>query len=659
MGKRIASLVTSFLIIFYLILPVYALPDVSNSIIIKVIPGSDFININGTDIACERTFVRNDSLYIPLRLIMESFGAEVNWNGDGKINIVYRDVSADILQGKRECNVNQDVIVLQNPPVVANKTTMVPLELLEKCFGRYITVNKSNNVTSLILEDDGALSDLSFLTGAISKQKAGDSYFRWNINVPKGSVISSSSFNSKYILIENETREISLEVFIDVNKSKSIDDYLDQIKQNPYEYIDGVLVDSGIYKKGALSFIELLYNNSYDEAVVQRIYFSQGRVYNVILTSYNETNPWKLKDNKYYTELLNSFSLNYPSNAQNIQDLSKVKFGLVKYEEMIETDIGQKFITWEMDVFPDWDRKYLNITNPFITELGPDKKEYVSVEITTHDELEDIKKYAEELLNFYQENFNSKYYKFIDMSCSELAGYKSCKLIYGVSFGENKYIYEENILKAENLIYHIVIKSPETKYFSERDNYHKMLETLKIHTGNSEKLIEEIDKYYYSLDKNRVNKDDSITEYENKALGWSLKLPGYWMKDSSSESFYQSFSNSSSGAVIVIETADNSSQNTMVSDIEKFSLMNSYASNDNIKFVEKVSKGKKYDNVDIYSYRLENDQDEIYAEVKFHIINSGKHSFCLMSVIPDICATEKNLKEIQDILDSFIILPQT
>ena len=94
------------------------------------------------------------------------------------------------------------------------------------------------------------------------------------------------------------------------------------------------------------------------------------QAYNVILTSYNEANPWKLKDNKYYAGLLNSFSMSYPSNARNIQDLSKVKFGLVNYEEMIETDTCQKILTWEMDVFPDWDKRYLNIGNPFITELG-------------------------------------------------------------------------------------------------------------------------------------------------------------------------------------------------------------------------------------------------------------------------------------------------
>ena len=161
-------------------MPVYALPDVSSSIIIKVIPGSDFINVNGTDIACERTSVRNDSLYIPLRLIMESFGAEVNWNGDGKINIVYRDVSADILQGKRECNVNQDVIVLQNPPVVANKTTMVPLELLENVLEDILQLIKATMLQALFLKMTGRL--VTVIPYRTSKQ-SWRQLFRWNINV--------------------------------------------------------------------------------------------------------------------------------------------------------------------------------------------------------------------------------------------------------------------------------------------------------------------------------------------------------------------------------------------------------------------------------------------------------------------------------------------
>jgi hypothetical protein len=102
-------------------------------------------------------------------------------------------------------------------------TVVIPVSFLEKYIsGIRISRDSSGSISEIILEDDGALSDLTFLTGGISKQKVGNSYFGWSMDVPKGSKISSTSFNSKYILMENEQRAISLEVLLEAKEDRSL-----------------------------------------------------------------------------------------------------------------------------------------------------------------------------------------------------------------------------------------------------------------------------------------------------------------------------------------------------------------------------------------------------------------------------------------------------
>jgi len=654
--KHMAVLIV-VLIILVSVSSIFALEDGNGRVEIRIKPGNT-ITINGENVSGEKAFSREGRLYVPLRSVMEAFGAEVNWLGSGKLDVVYRDVSVEMTLGECKYIVNQEESELSAAPLTINKTTMIPVDVIGEYFGAYISRLDEDGVTRLTLEDDGALSDLSFLIGAISKAKIGNSYFGWNINVPKGSKLSSSSFNSKYIMIENENRGISLEITVDADKDKSLEEYFSDIKDNPYNYVNGTIIETNLYKNQNPDFIELLYNNNYEEAVVHRIYMKKGYIYSVVLTSYNETNPWKLKEDAYYNAMMNSFSMLYPKDGKDIQDISKVKYGLAKYENYIENENGQKYLTWEISILPEWDRLYSNSSNPFLTELGLDRKEYIGVEILKPDKKQDIERYAEDMKAFYDENFNPKYYSFIQKQPTEIAGYKAFKLVYSVKMGNNSYIYDESLILVGDMIFDLVLKTPEKKYQSEKGNYYKMLDTLKLNGANSDKLDAEMEKYTYNLQKNRVDKDDKNTLFENKTYGWSIELPGYWMKNSFSESYYQSFTNNSSGAVIAVEAVENTGINSSMADEDKFYFMNS-AINNNAILIKKYTLNEKNTTVRAYSYRLENKNEDTYADMNFYVLNNGKYSYCFMSAITDVCTSEKNLEELKVIWESFTFLKPT
>ena len=643
----------SILLILSFSIPVFAEADTSSSVEIRLKAGSNIISINGNSVIAAKPLKAGDILYVPLRTILEAFGAEVNWIGNGKINIIFRNVSVDMTVGERKCTVNQLEKELQASPITINKTTMVPLQFITDYFNISTSYDKQTDFYSIILQDDGALTDLSFLVGSISKPKVGNSYFRWSINIPKGSRISFISFSSKYTFIENDQRAISIEVSVNTERDKDLKEYYNLVNENPESYLNGELIDSTI-DSGSAGYAEFLYINSYDEAVCQRAFINEGNLYNVILTSYNESDPLKIKKNEYYESIMDSFRLDYTGITSNIQDLTKVKFGLANYENYITSDTEKKYLSWDLSVLPEWDIISSDEYNPYNTKIGLDKKEYISVEIKDAEGVGNIEEYGMDAAKFYAGNFNAECYTLIDRQTGTLNGKQYYKLIFDIDIGKVKYIVDESFILVGNLIYDITLKSPEDKYDSQKSNYYKMLDTFKISERDILSIETDIEKYYYNQQRSRIGKDDKLVEYKDKTYQWCIKLPGFWIKVNSTEESFQPFSSSNSGALISVEVIDNKYTDSSTSDSDRFKYMNASIENSNAVLIGKNAINGKGYNVRTYLYRIEDADEEIFTDMKFYIIDAVKYSYCYMSIIPDICASEKNLNELQAAWDSFI-----
>jgi len=648
--KSIVALLIICSIISACMAPAFSLSE--DGIEIKMAAGSDTMEVNGVGVKIETPYIKGGLLYIPLRAVTEAFGGEVNWLGGGNINIIYRDLSVDISLGTVECAVNREKKYLESPPEISHNTTMVPVQFFKNIFSSYISCDCRGKYATLILEDDGALGDLSFLVGSISKPKAGDSYFGWSMNIPAGSRVANMAFNSRYVLIENIQRAISIEVSVEADKYGGIDKYYEALSINPSEYINGDIAEYAAKKGAGSSYIEAIYNNQYDEASIKRIFFKKGLIYSLTLTLYNESNPYALKKNKYYCDMLDSFSLRCEARDKNLQDLSKVKYGLTKYENYIETDSGKKYFSWELCVPPEWDR--LPGYGPFEAVLGKDRKEYISVEIIAPGDVSDAEEYAGETVAFYRDNFNPRFYSFKEKNVLELAGFKTCSISFDMRLGNDLYAYDEYFILSGGLLYDIVVKYPLGIRENSRKKYFKMLNTLKIYGSEAEDLRRDIEKQKYNQERSRVGKDDSLTEYRNKTYGWSVKLPGYWIKSSQSESSLQTFSNKSSGALIGVEVVENADSSANAADNEKFVLMNSSESG-NMKLVEKKTSFLGKSSARMYVYRLENEDEQLFAYYTYYVAVGSKYSYCFMSAIPVVCSSEKNLKEMENIINSFML----
>jgi len=592
------------------------------------------------------------TVFVPLRSVLEAFGAEVMWLGNNRINVVYRNISVDMVIGEKKITVNQEEKELSAAPITVNNLTMVPLQFIEEYFADKVIIDPAIKTVTITLEDDGALSDLSFLTGSISKPRAGNSYFKWSMDIPRGSRISNISFNSKYVLIDNEHRGISLEIWVDTDKGKKLEDYYKEISDNLYDILGYDTVESSLNISTPIPYAEFLYNNIYYEAVYRRLYAGRGYFYNVVLTSYKDNDPRKLKSNIYYNGIMDSFGLGYNADSPDVQDLSKVKFGLARHENYIMLENGKKVYAWSIDVPPEWEIINLNDSNHFYTKIGVDKSEYVGVEISKSQKADGIRDYVSGLKAFYDENYNPDFYEFIAVKDEKLYGVDSGRIIYNIRSGSNTYTYDENYFVFGNLMYCITIKAPQEKYEKQADDYHKIIETFKITINNTEELESEIDIYNYNIEKNFLGKDDGKVQYENKAYSWRIELPGYWVKNSLMDTNTQSFSNYSTGAIIGVEAVENNDQSKGLDDTAKFRLMQ-YATANSVRFLGVENLRDKGTNVKLYRFRMEKEDEDMYADLKLYTLSKGNFSYCYLSAIPDVCTSEKNVKEMQEIWNSF------
>lgn len=94
--------------------------------------------------------VINGSTVVPLRIIVESLGYEVNWDQNSKtVTIVQGANTLNLTVGQSEATVNGKTIKLTAPPIIQNNTTLVPLRFVGEQTG--LTVSWDNHTKSAYL----------------------------------------------------------------------------------------------------------------------------------------------------------------------------------------------------------------------------------------------------------------------------------------------------------------------------------------------------------------------------------------------------------------------------------------------------------------------------------------------------------------------------
>lgn len=111
---------------------------------IEFIIGSNIARIDGQAVSMEQApFVEYGRTYVPLRIVSEQFGAQVNWNQDTRsISLVKGDTRIYMTIDSYKAVINDRTIDLDAPPLLRNGRTFVPVRFVSEWLGGKVEWNE-------------------------------------------------------------------------------------------------------------------------------------------------------------------------------------------------------------------------------------------------------------------------------------------------------------------------------------------------------------------------------------------------------------------------------------------------------------------------------------------------------------------------------------
>lgn len=199
--------------------------------------GDDTLMINGESVQVETPYVVADGVtLVPLRVITEAFGAQVEWINDTQtVILTYPDVEIELQIGSSIADVNGKAETLPAAPELKNAFTMVPLRFISETFGAEVTFD--DETSEITVYKSGVSEEGSIIEAGIDSLMIGDSFYNWSMENPGDMTVYDRSADGKYTYLESEENYDYIEISIeeidenydfesDFNRKKySIDDY--------------------------------------------------------------------------------------------------------------------------------------------------------------------------------------------------------------------------------------------------------------------------------------------------------------------------------------------------------------------------------------------------------------------------------------------------
>lgn len=642
-NKKSISILIILAILLASISGTYAAEDKT---VIELRAGTTQVSVDGNFyVIAEAPYIIDGTFLVPMEWFADTIGAELTKTSEGSEKVIYGGNTAEISIGQILYTSNNERKTMSVAPQQKNNSTMIPVDFLASNFPVTVTSDIERGTVKIVLDDDGSLSDLSFLTGGISTPKIGNSFYGWSLNVPSGSRVISSSFRSDSVQLTNEGRGLYFIVKVEPKNGRTLSQYSNTIKQ------ENNSDESNLNLKAKDPYFDCSGTSEYDEPTRTRIYDKGQFFYSLTIGCYDGSVSSKhLVNDKYYSDIINSFGLLYKGNEKGIQDLSKVVNGKVSYYNYISFSSRNKYLSWSMDIPANWNNLKIS-SNQLTTFLGLDSKHYVQIAVNVLGE-NTLEQYTDNIKKGYDKNFSPKAYTFISAGEKTLAGETAKNLKFKIKQGGKSYVIDEYYLQKGSFIYEISVKLPEKEYSEGKNDYLNTVDKISFFTEKGDKLVDEISNFKASKDEDRISRNDKLFNYVNKNYKWNLNIPGYW-KDSTMLNTI-TFSNPNSNAFIMIEATPNTSDNKNVADKEKFYL-SSVMSSSGFKLTSKSTVSDKGVKVRNYIYRVEDEEQDMYGNAQIHVFEKGNYSYFFMNFIPDLTATDKAVKEVNDIWKSFTI----
>ena len=313
MKKRILSIILVFATLLFSVSSVFAEGE-KVEIAFKV--GDSVLSINGSDVEVETPYIAGEgTTLVPLRVITEAFGAEVNWEGETKtITLTYPDVNIVLQIDNIVAKVNDHSETLPEAPALsANGVTMVPLRFISETFGAKVGYD---NETQAITVTKEIIDDSNTVTGVTDKNRIGDNYYNWSIDTPRQMTMTERRDDGLLTVFESGNSDISIRIYKIYEDSPSFDEEFTAVKDMLSSH---TLVEAKKLKDPSNNDYMLLQAKDSETFIEYREYFTKDYVYEVVSTI--DLAEESSKD--MILALSDSFALSY--DIQNTHNLSNVE----------------------------------------------------------------------------------------------------------------------------------------------------------------------------------------------------------------------------------------------------------------------------------------------------------------------------------------------
>lgn len=271
----------------------FAVAD-SEKVEISFSVGESILNINGVGTEVETPYVTDSGVtLVPLRVITEAFGAQVDWNGSTKeITLTYPDVNIGLQIDNIAATVNDHTETLLSAPSLSqNGVTMVPLRFISETFGADVGYD---NETQAILVTKETLDNSSTVTGITEMTKTGDSYYTWSIDTPTQMKMTDRRLDGlSTTFTADDESELYIDIFHVTSSTPSFDEEFSKMKDS---FSDYTLTNAEKLTTADGTQYMLIQAKSKDGIIDLREYYTDKYRYKIISVIENNDDSTSIKD---------------------------------------------------------------------------------------------------------------------------------------------------------------------------------------------------------------------------------------------------------------------------------------------------------------------------------------------------------------------------
>lgn len=443
MKKTFRNVTAIFLAVLIAFSYICSYADSENDTTIIFCIGDDTLNINGNNVKVEKPYVVGEGVtLVPLRVITEAFGADVNWiESTQSIELSYPGTKITLQIGNPIAEVNQKAQVLLSAPELTGDYTMVPLRFISETFGAKVTYDEQ---TEKVTVTKTASDTGSIIQSGISYEYIGDSYWKWFMENPANSVISYRNFDGSITGFTADNKNTIMISITSANDNYDIDEDFESAKNSLQ---DATLVKAEKDTSNPDLKTAHLQARNKDSFFDLYTYVTPQLLFTVSANMSNDDTDAKNR----LIAALSTFKCEY-SDSANTYDLSNDDNG---YREFKSDDLGFSFkIPSEYYLLGS---EEVENSLLFLKSDNKDTQSHISFNIYSKGDDNSAQNAADNDLEFNKKTINNKLAKFSSVVQKNYAGIPCFEYTISFNSQNNKSFIRDVFFEIGNYIYNMSI----------------------------------------------------------------------------------------------------------------------------------------------------------------------------------------------------------